>query len=508
MSMLNGMFKIKALSSEKQAEFELFYKEMMSSRLLPVMADFTLILLVIGVIYWETMQVISLGADQYWSSVHPLDLVYWLCLICFGVANRLPIIRHKAPLMTYVIATTLMLFAYRNFVLQDGVIDPIFGLFFYSAFIGMNVASIRHILVIQFINITFLSASTFFIASPGNGLIQLVTMLVNWFIFHCLLMSIATAIFSQWMFRNLFAVQFLLNDKNEVLSQTFKILKTTEQQLIQQQKHQALNHMAKGLLHEIINPVNSSSQAISFAKSINEDEDIADALEESLTQHQRISDIVTDLRRFSQSESEQELETVSLESLVSKALKFCHRELEKADVQLTVQIPEEQFIDCHSSALTQVFVNLLLNACDALSYKEPHRESHNGLHKKPRKQSESTNEISITSFEHAEEISICFRDNGSGIKESDLKVITDPFFSDEKTPEKMGLGLSICQTIMRHHHGCMAIDSKVNEWTEVELTLPDHIKITHSPNNAVTEKKSVSPLSEQAYSQSSPNSVL
>jgi len=41
----------------------------------------------------------------------------------------------------------------------------------------------------------------------------------------------------------------------------------------------------------------------------------------------------------------------------------------------------------------------------------------------------------------------------------------------------MGLGLSICQTIMRHHTGTMEIGSQQNEWTEVTLSLPSHIKL-------------------------------
>ena len=45
----------------------------------------------------------------------------------------------------------------------------------------------------------------------------------------------------------------------------------------------------------------------------------------------------------------------------------------------------------------------------------------------------------------------------------------------------MGLGLSICQTIMRHHNGTVETESKENEWTEVVLTLPAHIKLDSPP---------------------------
>jgi len=471
--MLNGVSKVYALSDEKKQAFELYYQRSMQAKLLPLMADFTLVLLLIGS-FFVALKFVSQGLKELsWSTFHPLTYLYWLSIMAFLTLNQVPKVRHRAPLILYITSFFMMTLAYRNFILQDGNLDPIFGMLFYTAFMGISMGSVRHIAIIQSVNITFMCISFLILSTEGDWLPRFLTMLSNWFVFHCLFMSITTAIFSRWMFRNIFAMQFLLNEKNEVLSKTFKVLKSTEQQLIQQQKHQALNHMAKGLLHEIINPVNSSSQAISFAKSINKDEDINEALDESLTQHQRINDIVTDLRRFSQSESEQELETVSLDALVSKALKFCHRELEKVDVQLEIRIPDEQFIDCHSSALTQVFVNLILNSCDALQ----------------RKESRQPREISISSFEQEEDISICLRDNGTGINDSDLKSITDPFFSDEKSPEKMGLGLSICQTIMRHHNGRMQIDSKVNEWTEVELTLPAHIKPLTSLNSAMIKNQ-------------------
>jgi two-component system sensor histidine kinase PhcS len=68
---------------------------------------------------------------------------------------------------------------------------------------------------------------------------------------------------------------------------------------------------------------------------------------------------------------------------------------------------------------------------------------------------------------------IRFKDNGAGIESGVLEHITEPFYSDQASPDKLGLGLTICQTIMRHHGGRIDIKSKVNEWTEITLTIPD-----------------------------------
>lgn len=466
MNILNGMSKVNALSIEKKRAFELYYHRSMQTKFLPLMADFSLAVMLIGTFFWAIQKIASLDTKELtWSTFHPLTYFYWSCLVAFALLNQIQKIRHRAPLILYITTLLIMTLSYRNFILQDGSLDPIFGLFFYTAFFGISMGSVRHVAIIQSVNITFLCVSFLILSTAGDWLPRFLLMLSNWFIFNCLLMSFTTAVFSRWLFRNIFAIQFLLNDKNEMLSLTLRTLKTTEQQLIQQQKHQALSHMAKGLLHEVINPVNSASQAVGFAKSINHDEDINEALDEAILQHQRISDIITDLRKFSQSESNHELESVSVEHLVTTAVKFCQREIDKAGTQVILNLAEEQFIDCHSSALTQVFVNLLLNSCNALARKPP----------------EQLREITISSYEQPETISICFHDNGVGIHKDMLHSISDPFFSDGNSPENMGLGLSICQTIMRHHKGTVEIRSQVNEWTEIVLTLPAHIKLVSAP---------------------------
>lgn len=79
-------------------------------------------------------------------------------------------------------------------------------------------------------------------------------------------------------------------------------------------------------------------------------------------------------------------------------------------------------------------------------------------------------EIRIACSEEEDQVHIVFRDNGHGISKEDLKQVADPFFSLDKGDEKMGLGLSICQTIMRHHGGTMEITSQQGAWTEIILT--------------------------------------
>lgn len=456
MSFFSVRSDIKALSPEKQHAFDVFYSESMNNKLRPINMDFTLLIVLINSLLNLFGQY---NPDIGWSSVHPLAYLYCFSIIFLGLVNKWTTVRFKAPFMVYGLISIMMAFAYRDFVIERGWMEPIVGLYFFLAFIGYVTASFKHTILILVLNTIVLCISHNMVYGSVDWLPKLNDFLNNPFVFNCTLSALTAAVFVNWIFKNLFGMQFLLNEKNEMLASTFKMLKGTEEQLIQQQKYQALNHMAKGLLHEIINPVNSSSQALSYAKSINQDEDIGEAIDEAMSQHKRISDIVTDLRRFAQPEPNQQFESLVLDSLISKAIKFCHRELKKSNVELVLRVGDELQIACQPSALTQVFVNLIINACDALKHKAE------GL---PR-------QIEISSLERADSVSLFIKDNGVGISESALKQIMDPFFSSNKSPENMGLGLSICQTIMRHHHGSMQIKSEINEWTEVELIFPAEI---------------------------------
>ena len=138
------------------------------------------------------------------------------------------------------------------------------------------------------------------------------------------------------------------------------------------------------------------------------------------------------------------------------ALRFCRHQLQGTAV--TTQIPAGLSVACFPSPLIQVFVNLLMNASSAIRAANPARP-----------------QIRITAAATEAVTSITVRDNGKGIDSSDLQRLTDPFFSTSETPDNLGLGLSICHTIMRHHRGAMKIASEPGQWTEVILELPRHI---------------------------------
>ncbi len=459
MTLLTGISDLKKLPAKKQQLFESFYLAQVNHKLLPIFADLSLLSVFVGTLFY----ILSIPLqDNGTASIHPLNYVYCCLLILLGLIHRIRVIRHAAPLMAYFTFFILSFFSYLNFMTIGGGLGPIFGVFFFLPSIGFITISISHTIIIMVINVLLLTAASVLIYAHDQWLASVFTILSNWFVIMCMLIAPVAAVFSRWLYRNLYAMQFLLNDKNELLKETFRTLESTEKQLIYQQKHQALSHMANGLLHEIINPVNSSVQALDYAKSVNTDDDIGEALDEANLQQQRIVDIVADLRSYAQPEEGQPVESINLNSLVDKAIKFCFRELKAKDVEVQVAIEANQMVDCHPTALTQVFVNLLLNACAAF----PNNGRNEMSNKSPI--------ISISSLEQPKQLTIRVKDNGAGVESAVLKRITEPFYSGNASPDNIGLGLSICQTIMRHHNGSIDIESKLDEWTEIILTIPVH----------------------------------
>ena len=254
--------------------------------------------------------------------------------------------------------------------------------------------------------------------------------------------------------RNILALQFLLRDRNRMLSRTLRTLQVTEENLIQQQKHQALSHMAKGLLHEIMNPVNCSVQALQYAKDINEDPELGEAIDDAAAHQKRIADIVSDLIDFSVPHPEHAKELANLTGLINAATRFTKHKLRGIDLE--IDVPETLTVPCYPSALTQVFVNLFLNAASALQSQ---------LDRQPAI-------IHVSTTRDARTLDITLADNGCGIPEEEIRRLTDPFYSTSDTPENLGLGLSICQTILRHHGGTLSISSALGQWTRVTLALP------------------------------------
>jgi C4-dicarboxylate-specific signal transduction histidine kinase len=219
--------------------------------------------------------------------------------------------------------------------------------------------------------------------------------------------------------------------------------------------------MSAGIIHEVNNPLNFAKTALYvlriMAESLSGDEkkEFREVLEDMGEGINRIGSIVSDLRTFTQPHLTQ-LEKVSVVEVVNSALRLLSNEWENK-VRIEKQIPENQTIWANRNQITQVMVNLLQNALQALEKKHC---------------SETGATIWVRGSEENGESLIIVRDNGEGIASENLQKIFDPFFTTKDVGEGMGLGLSICYRIMNQHGGRIQVESKRGAYSEFTLHFP------------------------------------
>lgn len=279
-----------------------------------------------------------------------------------------------------------------------------------------------------------------------------------------------------------------LFESNQSLVQAYNRLKDQKAQLLHQEKLASIGQLAAGVAHEINNPtgfVKSNlrtmvSYAQSFTKIVEsyEDlindtsngdieikskvkkirrkndldfimEDMFDLLEESLEGTERIEDIVMGLKNFARPDQD-EKQLFSLNECIESTLKLVNNEVKyKADIELDLgEIPE---IEGKPGAISQVILNLVVNAADAIP---------------------EHGNIFIATAVDKKEIKMSIRDNGSGIPQEILTKIYDPFFTTKEVGKGTGLGLAISHGIIQKHGGRLTVESKEGEGTEFTIALP------------------------------------
>lgn len=255
-------------------------------------------------------------------------------------------------------------------------------------------------------------------------------------------------------------------------------------QLIQAEKLASLGTLVAGIGHEINNPNHTimSTAAIleeawrDLATMLSEyvDEygeftvagtgyyDFAETMPlylEGLTRaSERIRDIVSHLRDFARQDVYDLNGLVEVNEMVEGAVSLMKSHIQKHTSRFGLYLGESlPAVRGNLPRLQQVVVNILQNACDALS-------SERGAVEVRTDYSESTDEVRVT-----------IRDEGGGIADEEIERVLDPFYTTRRTSGGMGLGLSVSQGIIDDHHGRLRIESEIDRGTTVTICLPaDH----------------------------------
>lgn len=278
-----------------------------------------------------------------------------------------------------------------------------------------------------------------------------------------------------------------LRQSNAHLSETNQRLRETQEQLLQVEKMASIGQLASGVAHEINNPIGyvysnlgtldryfegllalldryaaaeeriadtatrddlaraKQAMDIDFVK-----QDLVALLAESREGITRVKQIVQDLRNFSRTAGDEPWQPADLVAGIESTLNIVRNELKyKAEVvRAFAPLP---LVECRPSQLNQVFMNLLVNAAQAIRERGT---------------------IRIATGVAGEHAWVEVSDTGDGIRPEHLSRVFDPFFTTKAVGQGTGLGLALSYRIVDEHHGRIEVESEVGVGTRFRVWLP------------------------------------
>jgi len=164
---------------------------------------------------------------------------------------------------------------------------------------------------------------------------------------------------------------------------------------------------------------------------------------------ERVQTIVADLKRFSRVD-ESEYRQADLNECLRSTINIAWSEI-KNKATLKKELGEIPPTRCYPQQMSQVFMNLLVNAAQAI---------------------ERQGVISVRSWEENGYVCFSFADTGRGIPETNLTRIFEPFFTTKEVGKGTGLGLSIACDIVKKHNGEITVRSEPGKGTEFTVRIP------------------------------------
>ncbi len=225
-----------------------------------------------------------------------------------------------------------------------------------------------------------------------------------------------------------------------------------EAQLQQAEKLTSVGLLAAGVAHEVNTPLTGISSYVQMLQRKLPDTDPRLAILEKIEKQSfRASQIVNNLLNFSRQETG-EFRHVQLNDVVHETLALAEIQLHKRSIKITTELGGDVApVTGDPIKLQQVLMNLLLNARDAMP---------------------AGGELYIETSQNNGASVLRVSDNGTGIKESDLEKVYDPFFTTKGVGKGTGLGLSVSYGIIQEHRGTIAVESDPDAGTTFLITLP------------------------------------
>ncbi|MCC6857193.1 MAG: PAS domain S-box protein [Bryobacterales bacterium] len=228
-----------------------------------------------------------------------------------------------------------------------------------------------------------------------------------------------------------------------------------ERQLLQADKLSSIGLLAAGVAHEVNTPLAViSTYAQMLAKQVAGDDQKSRLLEKIAKQTFRASEIVNSLLNFSRTSATEFVE-VDLNRVVQETLSLVEHQMQKAGVRTELSLEKGLApISGNPNKLQQVFLNLFLNARDAMS---------------------GGGELKVSTWTGEGGVRVDVADTGHGIAEESLGRIYDPFYTTKAARKGTGLGLAVTYGIMREHGASISVASRPGGGTRFHLEFP-HVR--------------------------------
>lgn len=249
-----------------------------------------------------------------------------------------------------------------------------------------------------------------------------------------------------------------VNKKNEKLQKTLNELKETQLQLINSEKMASVGQLVAGVAHEINTPLASIHSNNEICKKILgklsiDDENLLQTMKsindidnEAI---KRISNIVKSLKKFVRLD-ESQLQEADINKELDLTLQLISHET-KNKITIVRNYSKLPLIMCYVNALNQVFMNILVNACQSIKDK---------------------GEIIITTSYKNDNLIVSIKDNGIGMSPKIKEQIFNTGFTTKGIGIGTGLGLAISNKIIQRHKGTITFKSEENVGTEFIITIP------------------------------------
>jgi signal transduction histidine kinase len=224
-----------------------------------------------------------------------------------------------------------------------------------------------------------------------------------------------------------------------------------QQQLVTSEKLASIGLLSAGVAHEINTPLTGISSYVQILQKQLTDTHYAQILEKIEAQADRVGRIIKNLLNFARNPSTAAFHRVDLKESVNEIISLIDYKLKTMNIALELDLQPVRPVWGQGERLQQVFINIILNALDAMP---------------------GGGTLRIGLAEAGGEAVVRIADTGTGIQPQHLPHIFDPFFTTKGVGKGTGLGLSISYAIINEHEGRISVASEVGAGTTFSIAVP------------------------------------